>query len=336
MPGALLGAALYPLGLDGPVWIYVGAGIKLILWVARFIARGAAFDGAFAGVRALRAAVSCACGDERDHLADVDVPAQRHSARIDRDRRRDAGAALRRHRRALRRSRGGARRRRGARGRRQALQRLRRRAMADAPTATGAIPLQARAFDAPCDRLGCVAALPEGESLSIVIDRLAFDEDCARAEVVVSAFTRARRLQGEVPARRTGARPPWRHRPDMGRERLHARERPQPAREPPVVAGARARARRADRASWPWRSRMAPTRPTRRASRGRGGRRIPIDQAAHGPWIVEIHDSRTMKGTLEMRRRTLILSAAAVGAAPLLRSGDGRRAPPSSSASPRP
>ena len=26
VPGALLGAALYPLGLDGPVWIYVGRG----------------------------------------------------------------------------------------------------------------------------------------------------------------------------------------------------------------------------------------------------------------------------------------------------------------------
>jgi competence protein ComEC len=42
VPGALLGAALYPLGLDGPVWIYVGAGIKLILWVARFIAEAPA------------------------------------------------------------------------------------------------------------------------------------------------------------------------------------------------------------------------------------------------------------------------------------------------------
>ena len=38
VPGALLGAALYPLGLDAPVWLYVGAGIKFILWVARFIA----------------------------------------------------------------------------------------------------------------------------------------------------------------------------------------------------------------------------------------------------------------------------------------------------------
>jgi competence protein ComEC len=53
----------------------------------------------------------------------------------------------------------------------------------------GRDPAQARAFDAPCDRLGCVAALPEGESLSIVLDSLAFDEDCARAEVVVSALS---------------------------------------------------------------------------------------------------------------------------------------------------
>src|SRR6516165_5615864 len=38
VPGALLGAALYPLGLAAPVWLYVGAGIKFILWAARFIA----------------------------------------------------------------------------------------------------------------------------------------------------------------------------------------------------------------------------------------------------------------------------------------------------------
>jgi competence protein ComEC len=38
VPGALIGAALYPLGLDAPVWLYVGAGIKFILWAARFIA----------------------------------------------------------------------------------------------------------------------------------------------------------------------------------------------------------------------------------------------------------------------------------------------------------
>ena len=46
-----------------------------------------------------------------------------------------------------------------------------------------------RDANAPCGRLGCVPHLQEGKSLSIVIDRLAFDEDCARAEVVVTALT---------------------------------------------------------------------------------------------------------------------------------------------------
>ena len=38
VPGALIGTLLYPLGLDGPVWMFVGLGIKLALWVAGFIA----------------------------------------------------------------------------------------------------------------------------------------------------------------------------------------------------------------------------------------------------------------------------------------------------------
>jgi competence protein ComEC len=38
IPGALIGAALYPLGLDALVWQYVGLGIGLILWAARLIA----------------------------------------------------------------------------------------------------------------------------------------------------------------------------------------------------------------------------------------------------------------------------------------------------------
>jgi len=40
-----------------------------------------------------------------------------------------------------------------------------------------------------CDRIGCVADLPEGQSLSIVIGREAFEEDCERAAIVVSALT---------------------------------------------------------------------------------------------------------------------------------------------------
>jgi len=53
----------------------------------------------------------------------------------------------------------------------------------------GRDPAEAGDPDAPCDRFGCVADLPEGESLSIIIDRMAFDEDCERAEVVVTELT---------------------------------------------------------------------------------------------------------------------------------------------------
>ena len=130
VPGALLGAALYPLGLDGPVWLYVGRGIKFILWVARFIADA---PGSTLHLRAFAPyalAVPRPRRHERDHLADLDLSLERRSARADRARRRDPRAALRRHRRAVGRSGGGARRRRRARGRRQTLQRLRRRAMA--------------------------------------------------------------------------------------------------------------------------------------------------------------------------------------------------------------
>jgi competence protein ComEC len=38
IPGALIGAVLYPLGLDALVWQYVGLGIGFILWAARLIA----------------------------------------------------------------------------------------------------------------------------------------------------------------------------------------------------------------------------------------------------------------------------------------------------------
>jgi competence protein ComEC len=38
VPGALLGSVLYPLGLDGFVWHWVGWGIEIVLWAARLIA----------------------------------------------------------------------------------------------------------------------------------------------------------------------------------------------------------------------------------------------------------------------------------------------------------
>src|SRR5574337_683959 len=76
--------------------------------------------------------------------------------------------------------------------------------------ADGRDPAEARDPNAPCDRLGCIAALPEGESLSLVIDRLGFDEDCARAEIIVSAYSApadcaARFVFDEKALRRLGA-----------------------------------------------------------------------------------------------------------------------------------
>ena len=79
-----------------------------------------------------------------------------------------------------------------------------------AADADGRESAEAREPDAPCDRLGCVADLPEGESLSVVIDRMAFDEDCERSEVVVTALSapagcKARFVFDEMALARLGA-----------------------------------------------------------------------------------------------------------------------------------
>ena len=187
VPGALLGAALYPLGLDAPVWLYVGLGIKAILWVARLIA---AAPGSTLHVRAfapfalpclalavlsmtiwrtwvfrasavpfaLLGLVGAASGPRYDVLV---APSGDQAAVRD------------------------------AEGRLMIVGKRFNAFAAEqwlAADGDAREPAQARDPDAPCDRLGCVAALPEGESLSLVLDRMAFEEDCARAEVVVSAL----------------------------------------------------------------------------------------------------------------------------------------------------
>ena len=191
VPGALIGAALYPLGLDGPVWLYVGAGIKFILWVAHFIADApgsslhlrafAPYALPFLALAVMSAAIWRTwtfrlsavplaligfVGATHGPRYDVIVAPSGDLAAV-----RDADGALE------------------VVGKRFNAFAAEQWLSADGD---GRDPAQARAADAPCDRLGCVADLPEGESLSIVLDRLAFDEDCARAEVVVSALTAPR------------------------------------------------------------------------------------------------------------------------------------------------
>ena len=187
VPGALIGAALYPLGLDAPIWLYVGAGIKFILWVARFIAAApgstvhlrafAPFALPFLALAVMSAtiwrtwtfrasaiplAVIGVLGAMNGPRYDVIVPPSGEQAAV-----RDADGLL------------------------QIVGKRLNAFAAEqwlAADGDGREPADARDANAPCDRLGCVAALPEGESLSLVIDRMAFDEDCARAEIVVSAF----------------------------------------------------------------------------------------------------------------------------------------------------
>ena len=114
VPGALLGAALYPLGLDAPVWHYVGVGIKFILWVARFIAEA---PGSTLHLRAFApyalpflalAVISATIWRTWTFRAHRDSVCARRSHR------RVARAALRRDRPAVGRRGGGARRRRRA------------------------------------------------------------------------------------------------------------------------------------------------------------------------------------------------------------------------------
>jgi len=188
VPGALLGAALYPLGLDAPVWLYVGAGIKFILMCARFIAEApgstvhlrafAPYALPFLALAVMSAtiwrtftfrasaipfAIVGLVGATHGPCYDVIVAPSGDQVAV-----RDADGRLE------------------VVGKRFNAFAAEQWLTADGD---GRDPSTARDPDALCDRLGCVAALPEGESLSIVLDRMAFDEDCARAEIVVSALT---------------------------------------------------------------------------------------------------------------------------------------------------
>ena len=187
VPGALLGAALYPLGLDAPVWLYVGGGIKFILWAARLLAAlpgatlrlpaFAPYALAFLALAVMSATIwrTWIFRLSAVPLFVVGLIGATHGPRYDVliDPSGDEAAV------------------RDADGRLMVVgKRFNAFAAEQWLAADGdrRDPESARDPDAVCDRLGCVAALPEGESLSLVIDRLAFDEDCERAEVVVSAL----------------------------------------------------------------------------------------------------------------------------------------------------
>ena len=209
VPGALLGTALYPLGLDAPVWHYVGFGISFILWIARYIAEA---PGSTLHVRAfapyalpfLSLAVLSAILWRTWTMRASAIPfaligllgaftGPRYDVLIA-----PSGdlAAVR-----------------DIEGRLLVVGKRFNAFAAEqwlAADGDDRDPLTSRDPDNDCDRLGCVGDLPEGQSLSLVLDRAAFEEDCARADVIVSALTAppscgAREVFDERRLRETGA-----------------------------------------------------------------------------------------------------------------------------------
>jgi len=186
VPGALLGTALYPLGLDAPVWLYVGFGIKFIIWVARFIA---AAPGSTLHVRAfapaslplLSLAVISAVvwrswlfRASAVPLAALGIVAALNGARY------DVIVAPSGDLVAVR----------GADGRLAIVGKHFNAFAAEqwlAADGDDRDPASARNPHAQCDRDGCIAALPGGRLLSVVTAPPAYEEDCLRATILVSA-----------------------------------------------------------------------------------------------------------------------------------------------------
>ena len=205
VPGALVGSFLYPLGLDGWVWSYLGLGINFVLWAAKWIG---ALPGATIHLHAfapwalpfLSLAVLCAVlwrslilrmlavplaviglyGAASGEPFDVAIAPTGDAVAI-----RQADGRL-----------AAFGRRPGPFGVEQWL-----RADADGRLAVEAIAASAAARTqdgAPfaekpggpegprCDLQGCAAALEDGRSLSLVLDRRAFAQDCGRADIIVS------------------------------------------------------------------------------------------------------------------------------------------------------
>lgn len=184
VPGALLGTLLYPFGLDAFVWHYVGLGIMLIMVAARFIGglpgstihlpafapwslvflamavlSVVIWRTALLRATALPLAAIGLVGAVSGPGFDVAVAPLGDAVAV---RQRDGQLVVI--------------------GRRpsafDAEQWL--RADADGRVAKSVIHKDA------CDTIGCVATLPDGRAIALVLDQTAFAEDCLRAAVIVT------------------------------------------------------------------------------------------------------------------------------------------------------
>ncbi|GGC69519.1 ComEC/Rec2 family competence protein [Chelatococcus reniformis] len=187
MPSAVVGMVAYPFGIDWPIWWVMGLATEPILWASRLIAT---IEQSRVGMPAMSALAlagfviailwftlwSTALRWAAVVPAAVGLVLAAHTPRPDIlvDRRAD-GAAVR-----------------GADGRLVILgkpssfvveQWLRadgdRRLPTDPSLRAGT----------RCDSLGCVGRLADGGAVAFVVERSAFEEDCARADVVISRRT---------------------------------------------------------------------------------------------------------------------------------------------------
>jgi competence protein ComEC len=186
IPGALIGAVLYPLGLDGFIWQYVGLGIGLILWAARLIgsAPGATvhlktfapyaliflslavlsaviWRTALLRATAIPLAIIGLWGAARGPDYDIAIAATGESAAV-----RTADGQL------------------TVLGTRPSAFLSEQWLRADADPR----PAKAAQGGALCDALGCAAQLPDGRRVSLLRTRAALIQDCARASLLIASF----------------------------------------------------------------------------------------------------------------------------------------------------
>ena len=183
VPGALIGSVLYPIGLDGPVWAYVGMGIRMVLEVARWIAAAPGStihlaDFAPWSIAFLAMAVLCVViwrtwtmrltavpfaliglgGTLMGQKFDIVVPPNAESVAV-----------------------------RGDDGR---LSVIGRRPNAFATEqwlrADGDGRKASSVTAGTCDKLACVGTMMGGRSVSVIYDRAAFAEDCHRVDIIVT------------------------------------------------------------------------------------------------------------------------------------------------------
>ena len=198
VPGALLGTALYPLGLDAPVWHWVGWGIRIVMAVARLLGT-APFstvpmrDFAPWALPCLALALLSIVIWRTALLRATAVPFLLLGL---------AGAALGHRDDLLVAPTGDALAVRSPDGRLGILGKAGSftaeqwlRADGDARDTAGPDAAAGKAMRAAlaapgsrCDRLGCVAPLPGGGAVALVTDAAALAEDCRRAAVLVTAL----------------------------------------------------------------------------------------------------------------------------------------------------